>query len=107
MTDPVAWWQERLAARVGAGPAELERLRAELLGYCDRHGVTPEELLKTWTGHPDLTVRRRPGSAETPNRAAESFLIHNGINVFGDIVCVAGRADDLARQGPWFTREDR
>jgi hypothetical protein len=26
------------------------------------------------------------------------------VNVFGDITCVAGRPEDLADQGPWFTR---
>lgn len=31
-----------------------------------------------------------------------SFLVDNGATVFGEIVCVAGRLDDLADQGPWF-----
>jgi hypothetical protein len=37
-----------------------------------------------------------------PNLAWESFLIHNGVNVFGDITCVTGLPEDLAQQGARF-----
>ncbi|MGQ0837494.1 hypothetical protein [Actinokineospora sp.] len=103
--DPVARWQLRLAQRIGMGQAERNLLRAGLDQYCAGHQVSPEELLANWLDHPELTVRRRPGSTEQPNLAVESFLIHNGVNVFGEIVCVAGaRPEDLAAQGSWFTR---
>lgn len=100
-------WQERLAERVGMGAAERARLRAGLLEFCARYDVTPSALLATWCDYPELTIRRRPGAVAAPNLAVESFLIHNGVNVFGEIVCVAGRAEDLAAQGAWFVRSPR
>lgn len=102
MTDAVEHWQRQLAERIGMDADERARQRAGLDDYCTRHAVTPEELLATWLDRPDLTVRRRPGARTAPDLAVESFLIHNGVNVFGDIVCVAGRPEDLAAQGARF-----
>lgn len=101
--DPVACRQTRLRDVVGMADAERTLIRAGLDAFCARHQITPGQLLEQWQTHPELTVRRRPKASESPDLAAESFLIHNGVNVFGEIVCVAGRPEDLARQGPWFT----
>lgn len=100
--DVVRRWHQQLARRVGLSEQEVADRQAGLDEFCARHGVTPDALLTTWEGYPELTVRRRPGATEAPNIAVESFLIHSGINVFGDIVCVAGRPEDLAAQGPQF-----
>jgi hypothetical protein len=81
VTEPVAWWLEQLEQRVGLGDRERGRMRARLLTFCALRGVSPAELLTTWEEHPELTARRRPGAAEHPEPAVESFLIHNGIDV--------------------------
>lgn len=103
----VARWLELLAARVGMSAPEIAARRRDLLAFCEVRKVAPEELLARWAEFPELTVRRDPAAAAAPNLAVESFLIHNGVNVFGDIVCVAGRPDDLATQGAWFTAAAR
>lgn len=95
-------WRHELATRVGLSEAEIEAMVAQLEQYCDRHGVVASRLLWSWDERVDLTLRRRLGSTGTPNLAVESFLIHNGVNVFGDLVCVPGRPEDLADQGPQF-----
>jgi hypothetical protein len=95
-------WQEQLAARIGMSEAEIATLRAALEVFCLRHAVSPEHVLQRWESFPELTVRRRPGAVESPNLAVESFLVHNGVNVFGNIVCVAWRPEDLAAQGAQF-----
>ena len=97
-------WTRQLAGRVGMTSEEIGRLRAGLDEFCVRHQTDPDTLLATWLDFSELTVRRRPDPGATPNQAVESFLIHNGINVFGDITCVAGRPEDLAEQGAWFVR---
>lgn len=103
MTSPaVTRWVELLSSRVGMSDEEIAGCHRDLLAFCAEHQVCPDALLERWLDYPELTVRRRPAAATAPNRAVESFLIHNGINVFGDIVCVAGRPEDLARQGAWF-----
>lgn len=104
----VARWLARLRDRVGVPDHEHPR-HVRLLGqFCDRHGVSPERLLESWESFEELTVRKRfPG---IPVRdpvvlAAESFLVHNGVNIFGDIACMPKSQADLATQGTRFTRE--
>jgi hypothetical protein len=101
-SDTFACWHAQLRDRVGLSEAEIVAHHDALDAFCARHRVTPAELLATWQSYPELTVRRRAGAAEAPDVAVESFLIHNGINVFGDIVCVAGRPEDLVMQGSQF-----
>lgn len=81
---------------------EIADMHAALIEFCVRHEVDPDTVLANWLDYPELTVRRRHDAGSAPNRAVESFLIHNGINIFGDIVCVAGRPEDLALQGAIF-----
>ncbi len=103
MTSPaVSRWLSRLGSRIGMSDAEIAALHRELLVFCAEHQVDPEVLLEKWLDYPELTVRRRRDAATSPNLAVESFLIHNGVNVFGDIVCIPGRPEDLAQQGAQF-----
>jgi hypothetical protein len=103
----VRYWQEQLAARVGMPEAEIATLSAALEVFCLGYAVSPEHVLETWESFPELTVRRRPDAVESPNLAVESFLVHNGVNVFGDLVCVAWRPEDLAAQGAQFVETRR
>jgi hypothetical protein len=103
--DCVHRWRAQLAERIGMGDAEIERQVAALAAYCTQHDVGPFTLLAAWEQRSELTVRRRPGAGEPANLAVASFLIHNGVNVFGEIVCVAGQPEDLALQGPQFVPE--
>ncbi len=103
---PVDLWLRRLAQRLGLPPEECERRRAILLSFCAERGMGPSDLLDRWLADPDLARRRtKPGLTRADARllVVESFLIHNGINIFGDLVCVPVSQKDLADQGPWFT----
>ena len=103
MTSPaVEKWMRLLGSRVGMSAAEIADLHRELLTFCAEHQVGPDALLEKWLDYPELTARRRQDAGTPPNLAVESFLIHNGVNVFGDIVCIAGRPEDLAQQGAQF-----
>jgi len=95
-------WTRLLADRVGMTAGEIAGLQAELLAFCAGHQIDPDTLLENWLDYPELTVRRRRDAVTRPNLAVESFLIHNGVNVFGDIICIPGRPEDLAAQGPGF-----
>ena len=100
--DPVARWQQQLCERVGVEAPEVAERCHELAEFCRARGLSPAELLGRWQDFPELLVRRQPRSGVAPYLAVESYLIHNGVNVFGDIVCVAGRPEDLVLQGPQF-----
>ena len=103
MTSPsVHRWLRLLAEHVGMLSHEIAGLHAELTDFCAGHGVDPDTILVTWLDYPELTVRRRHDTSIPPIRAVESFLIHNGVNIFGDIVCVPGRREDLVMQGAMF-----
>lgn len=98
-------WRRLLAERVGLSEPVIAERVAQLEKYCAEHGITPAKLLWSWEERLDLTLRRRPGATGMPNLAVESFLIHNGVNVFGEIACVPGRPEALAAQGPQFVPE--
>lgn len=87
------------------GEVERRRWSAALLEFCAQHRVEPDELIEEWLNFPELTVRRRLTAEEARSAAnvpVESFLIHNGVNVFGDLVCLPGRPEDLRDQGARF-----
>lgn len=79
----VAYWEQQLRDTVGLDEAEVLVLRAALLDFCDEHGVTPGQLCERWQDFPELTARRNPDAGRRPRLAVESFLVHNGVNLFG------------------------
>ena len=99
---PVEAWLLELKVRVGMDDPEVQVLLEALRAFCAQHDLTPEELLQRWEEFPELMVRKQPQNGAFPNRAVESFLIHNGVNVFGEIKCVSGSAEDLIEQGVRF-----
>lgn len=99
---PVDRWVSELRNRIGLSENEIEQRLSALDAFCVRHDVSAEILVASWQDYKELTVRRRQDRFQSRDLAVESFLIHNGVNVFGDIVCVAGRPEDLAQQGARF-----
>mgnify|MGYP006292895631 FL=1 len=100
--DLIEAWLFALKVRIGVDDPEAEQLVAALREFCERNDVTPEELLLRWEEFAELMVRKNPANGAVPNRAVESFLIHSGVNVFGEIKCVSGSAEDLIEQGERF-----
>lgn len=98
MADPVAVWEAGLRKIVGMGEDEIDRHLAALDRFCTAHNVTPVDVVARWQDWPELTVRRSPQSSARPDKAVESFLIHNGINVFGDLICVPRTEEGLRQQ---------
>lgn len=106
-TPAVERWLGKLTELVGLGRDEREERAALLHRYCEERRTTPDGLIERWQDHPELTIRRRcPGLPVTDGLVltVESFLIHNGVNVFGDIVCMPRTAEHLAEQGERFAR---
>ena len=100
--EAVARWRRQLREQVGVDEGEVAARCDDLAQFCHARAISPAELLRRWQDFPELLVRRQPCQETLPHLAVESFLIHNGVNVFGDIVCVAGRPEDLVLQGPQF-----
>jgi len=90
-------------------PADRERLLAEVRTWCAGAGVDPDAVVRDWLSYPQLTVRRRLSmekAAAEANRVMEAFLIANGVNIFGDLVCMTTMPEHLAEQGPKFVGHD-
>ena len=102
--EPVEHWTRQFRERVGVDEREVSLCCDDLVEFCRARAVSPADLLARWEDFPELLVRRRPEPGAPPHRSVESFLIHNGVHVFGDITCAAGRPEDLALQGPQFVR---
>jgi len=99
MNDVVALWEQALREVVGLDDEEIEANLASLRQFCRNHRTEPAYLVTHWQEFPELTTRRDGrATGHRPLPAIESFLIHNGVNVFGDLVCVPKNADDLRQQ---------
>lgn len=102
--EPVEHWTRQLRERVGVDEREVSLRCDDLVEFCRARAVSPADLLARWEDFPELLVRWRPEPGAPPHRSVESFLIHNGVNVFGDTTCVVGWPEGLALQGPQFVR---
>jgi hypothetical protein len=98
MTDPVTRWRRALRTTVGLDASEIEARVAALHTFCAGHDTEPAEVLAHWDRYGELTARRDRAGGHEPDTVVESFLIHNGVNVFGDLVCIPKNADDLRQQ---------
>lgn len=112
-TDPIEqWcsyacvqrWSDELLNMTGLTPAEVENRLDILFGFCMQRGFDPEVVANECRHGPDKHARRahylhiaRKSSA---NLFFQSFLVHNGVNVFGDIICMPSTAEQvIAEQG--------
>ncbi len=98
-------WLVTLRDYVGLSSTEQASMVVALDRFCVEHGMAPDRLLADWMSISELTVRRREPGRPVDDRAVlavESFLIHSGVNIFGDIVCMPRSRAALAEQGARF-----
>jgi hypothetical protein len=100
-TAPVQRWERKLADRVGMSPSEIEERVATLLRVCAVIGRSPEQLLAEARLDCDPVVAL--GAECGADLVVRSFLIHNGVNTFGAIVCMPRTPEHLSEQGPRWT----
>jgi hypothetical protein len=109
--SPIRLWSVRLSEVVGCSAAEIAAKVGSLLEFCAGQGISPERLIDECRVGPERIARRifyLDAAARTPSSlAVQSFMIHNGINVFGDLICLPTTAEDLLReQGPQWKSTD-
>jgi len=70
--------------------------------FCAGQGITPEDMIEECRHGPDGMAQRasylRAARESEANLVVQSFLVHNGINVFGDLVCMPATTDALIRE---------
>src|SRR2546428_30597 len=78
-------------------PAERGVRLATLHEFCAATGSSPDGLVRI--GVDDCGPIIAAAERHQRKRVVESFLIHNGINVFGPIVCMPRTKEQLREQG--------
>jgi len=97
-------WSEELLNVTGLTPAEVENRLEVLFQFCMLRGFDPEEVATECRHSPDRLARRTyylQIAQESPsNLIFQSFLVHNGVNIFGDLICMPSTTEQVvAEQG--------
>jgi len=88
----VARWRDGLLHITGCTPEEVAERLDLLFQFCVEHRVSPVGLIHKCRYSRDKMALRAfylGAARRTPmNLAVQSFFVHNGINVFGELVCM-------------------
>jgi hypothetical protein len=98
----VARWRASLAYVIGCSAREIAQRLEILTRLCRDLGVSPERLVEQCRTGP-AGLERRNYYLEAADQAGAkivvaSFLIHNGINTFGELVCLPSTANSVVRE---------
>ena len=101
-------WRNELLHLTGCAPGEITEKVELLLQYCIAQQISPERLVNECRYSPDRIVQRtfylNATHGAKVNLVVQSFLIHNGINVFGELVCMPDTLKSLVEeQGDQWT----
>jgi hypothetical protein len=87
---------------IGCSPDEVSQKIDLLLRFCACEGISPEIVLEQCREAAERVERREFwfGRARDPQtyRVLQSFLIHNGVNTFGEIVCMPTSKETVATE---------
>jgi hypothetical protein len=98
--DPSTWrssasvtrWCDGLLHITGCAPREVTEKVDLLLQFCAEQQVSPERLIHECRYGPDRMAQRafylNAVHFTKMNLVVQSFLVHNGINVFGELICM-------------------
>ena len=113
------WWSDDASLRrwrqglayVGCGSEEIARKLDLLFQFCSRQRVAPE-LLFNECRYAHVSVSKRAfylaaARAIGMELVLQSFLIHNGINIFDELICLPNTAESIVReQGDQWQPDD-
>ena len=104
-------WSTALLDVTGLTSAEVANRLNTLFQFCLQQEIDPETMAEECRKGEGRVARRafylRLASKMPANLIVQSFLVHNGVNVFGDIVCMPSTREQIvAEQGSqWIGRE--
>jgi len=85
-------WCNGLLHIIGCAPREVTEKVDLLLQFCAEQQVSPERLINECRCGPDRMAKRafylNAAHRTKMNLVVQSFFVHNGINVFGELVCM-------------------
>lgn len=97
-------WSGGLLHVTGLTPAEVANRQNVLFQFCWQQGIDPESMAEECRNSEDRLARRAfylHLADRTPAKLiVQSFLVHNGVNIFGDLVCMPSTREQIvAEQG--------
>ena len=103
-------WSAGLLHVTGLTQAEVANRLDTLFQFCLSQRIDPEIMAEECRKGEDRVARRAfylHLAGQTPaNLIVQSFLVHNGVNVFGDIVCMPSTREQIvAEQGSQWIRD--
>lgn len=95
-------WRDGLLHVVGCSAAETSKKIDLLLQFCADEGISPDCIIEQCRQNPDR-ARLREFYANKARRAGaqllfQSFLIHHGINTFGELVCLPDTTEKIVQE---------
>ncbi len=103
-------WSDGLLNMTGLTAIEVEYRLDILFQFCMLRGFDPEAVANECRHSEDRFARRAyylQLAQESPSHLIfQSFLVHNGVNIFGDLICMPSTPEQLvAEQGQqWAPR---
>ncbi len=95
-------WCYGLLHLTGLTPAEVADRLDILFQFCALQGFDPEVVAAECRHSPDKLARRTfylQIARDTPaNLIVQSFLVHNGVNVFGDLICMPSTREQVVTE---------
>jgi hypothetical protein len=104
-------WRRGLSQVTGCSPHEIAERLEVLLEFCAERAVSPERMIEECRCAPDRSQRREFYLSAAHNTKAnlvvQSFLVHNGINVFGELVCLPNTVEGIMKEqgNQWVSRQ--
>jgi hypothetical protein len=95
-------WRRALLGWVGVPVAEVDGRVETLATFCTVTGTSPDAVLAA--ARYDLPPVLAAAEEQEARLVVQSFLIHNGLNVFGAVVCMPRTTVQLAEQGDRWAR---
>jgi hypothetical protein len=97
-------WSDGLLQVTGLTLAEVENRLDILFQFCMLRGFDPEEVAMECRHSPDRLARRtyylQIAQESSSNLIFQSYLVHNGVNIFGDLICMPSTQEQVvAEQG--------
>jgi hypothetical protein len=120
-SDASSWWSSSCVERwrrgllhiTGCSSHEIVERVDILLEFRAGRGVSPERMIDESRRSPDRIERRTFYLSAARNTQADlvvqSFLIHNGINIFGELICMPNTVEGVMKEqgSQWASRRSK
>ena len=95
-------WRRELLHLTGCSPGEVADRVGVLLKFCAACSVSPEDMIDQCRHGPERSARLnlylRAARGSGASLVVQSFLVHSGVNIFGELVCMPATVEATVRE---------